>query len=250
MVNGFEQELRKWHAETEPTTVTVGSVKKLPALQPRNEAACMRHEADLDAKQGEQQINRLAIWLQEHPGEDLEPVLLTKVERTQYVVDGHHRLAAYRRAGRKTMPALVRQVPLPRAVHIAALANLGGEKRVLTSGQRLEAAWQWIAEVTRGGQRELPKGATMRSVASMYGIGKQSVQRMTERLPKARADRDARLFRGDQMNAVTNWPMWRHARGQGDWQDREANADEIHNRKVDRMAAKISTWIERVQIFV
>jgi hypothetical protein len=245
MVNSFEQDLRNWQAETEPTAVMVRTVKKLPSLQPRNAAACIRRDAELDAKQGEQQINRLVDWLQEHPSEEVEPVLLTEVDGKLYVVDGHHRLAAYKRTGRHTIPARVRQFPFKRAVHVAALANLTGEKRVLNSGQRLEAAWQWLAVVTQRGQRKLPKGATMRSVASMYGISKMSVQRMTERLPKARADRDARLFREDQMNAVTDWPMWKHARGQGDWQDRDASADEIHRRKVDQMAAKLATWIER-----
>lgn len=241
----FEQELRDWHAATEPTMVLVRTVKKLPALQPRRGEACIRREAELDARQGEQQIDRLIDWLREHPGEDVEPVLLTDVDNKLYVVDGHHRLAAYQRTGRQGIPARVRKVPFKRAVHIAALANLTGEKRVLTSGQRLEAAWQWLAEVTLGGRRELPQGVTTRSVAKQYGVGRQSVQRMKEQLAEARANRKARTFGLHEINTVTGRPLWRYARRQGDWQDREAGPDEIHSRKVDQMAARLSTWIER-----
>src|SRR6185312_6206370 len=100
----------------------------------------------------------------------LEPVLLAEIDGGLLVVDGHHRLSAYQRAQRETIPARVTPMGRRMAVMVSKLVNCEGRALAMHREQRAEAAWQYLAEVTRRGALGLPVGESLRTVWKQFGI--------------------------------------------------------------------------------
>jgi hypothetical protein len=104
---------------------------------------------------------------------ELEPILVFPVADKYYVMDGHHRLAAYRTAGWKgDVPAIVFEGSLDEAVREALRRN-NKNKLPMTSKDRSEAAWR-LTKADKPGEWPDSISETM----DLCAVGKGTVNRM------------------------------------------------------------------------
>lgn len=103
----------------------------------------------------------------------LDPILVLPVADKYYVIDGHHRLAAYITAGWKgDIPATVFDGSLDEAIREALRSN-SKNKLSMTTNERREAAW---GLVKLGKPGAWPDSIT--ETMQLTGVGKGSVDRM------------------------------------------------------------------------
>jgi hypothetical protein len=105
----------------------------------------------------------------------LEPILVLPVADKYYVMDGHHRLAAYLTAGWKgDIPAIVFYGSLDEAVREALRRNTKN-KLPMTTKDKTEAAWRLVKEGKPG---EWPDSIS--ETMALCGVGKGTVNRMRD----------------------------------------------------------------------
>jgi hypothetical protein len=103
----------------------------------------------------------------------LEPILVLPVADKYYVMDGHHRLAAYITAGWKgDIPAIVFDGSLDEAVREALRRNTKN-KLPMTAKDKTEAAWRLVKQGKPG---EWPDSIS--EIQELCGVGKGTVNRM------------------------------------------------------------------------
>jgi hypothetical protein len=103
----------------------------------------------------------------------LEPILVFPVEDKYYVMDGHHRLAAYITAGWKDgIPAIVFNGSLDEAVREALRRN-SKNKLPMTAKDRREAAWRLVKQGKPGDWPD-----SISETQELCGVGKGTVNRM------------------------------------------------------------------------
>lgn len=178
---------------------------------------------------------------------DLEPVLVARIEGRLVLVDGHHRLKAYRAERRETIPARVVRATRGQAVMASKLANLDGAKLPMHSEQRRDAAWQYLALVTHRGTLGLPTGESLRTVGATFGIAHNTVRAMLERLPQV----DPSLFGEEACDPGTGWPRWKFLR-ESTWKGGlDAMPSEQKLRwQAERMAAKLARVMDGADLDV
>lgn len=234
----LDELLAEWRA-IEPQRVTLGRIKQAEAYQPRNnrlapykvrgrlEDASEAHVADLASKLGD--------------GRDLDPLLVARIDDTLYLIDGHHRMKAYRRAGRHSVPVRIRDSTVADALMASKAANCDGVKLPMHAEQRREAAWQYLAMLAMQGRRELPAGESQRGVGRTFGVGKDTIGAMLRKLPKVNPSD----YPADACDPGTDWPQWKHVKGNA-WRDAFADVPEdVRERhKDERRAAKLGKLIE------
>lgn len=148
----------------------------------------------------------MALILKADQSAELHPLSLANVAGTLYVVDGHHRLRAYKRAGRTEAPATVRPMTLREASHASKLSNVTHTRLEMRPEQKRNALWHYLAAVTSEGARELPAGETQRKLAAAFGQSRDTLQRMLARLPQV----DPESFPKEHRDGITGWPHWRY----------------------------------------
>jgi ParB-like nuclease family protein len=105
----------------------------------------------------------------------LEPILVLPVADKYYVMDGHHRLAAYSTAGWKgDIPAIVFNGSLDAAVREALRRNTKN-KLPMTTKDKTEAAWRLVKEGKPGDWPD-----SISEVMELCGVGKGTVNRMRD----------------------------------------------------------------------
>jgi hypothetical protein len=105
----------------------------------------------------------------------LEPILVFPVADKYYVMDGHHRLAAYITAGWKgDIPASVFTGSLNEAVR-EALGRNSKNKLPMTAKDKTEAAWRLVKEGKPGDWPD-----SISETQALCGVGKGTVNRMRE----------------------------------------------------------------------
>lgn len=235
----LETQLAAWRAMA-PQLVAIGRLREAEAYQPRDkriapfrdqgrlEDEAERHVADLTAKLGD--------------GRDLDPLLVANIDGTLFVIDGHHRMKAYRNAGRRSVPACVRETTEAEALLASKAVNCDGVKLPMHPEQSREAAWQYLAAQTLRGRLGLPEGDTLRTIGRTFGIGKDTVAAMLKRLPTV----NAAEYSPESTDPGTGWPRWKYVKGNA-WRDAFANVpDEARDRHRDeRRAAKLAKMIDR-----
>lgn len=103
-------------------------------------------------------------------GEPLEPILVFPVGADCYVVDGHHRLAAYDTARwDKTLPATVFEGTFKEA-QVRALTANSKDKLRLTTEEKSEAAWRLV--------RQMGYSLTVAEIASASTVAPRTVHNM------------------------------------------------------------------------
>ena len=151
-------------------------------------------------------VHDMAQLLKAEPKAELVPLRLAQVDGVLYVVDGHHRLQAYRQAKRETVPAHVEAMTLREASHASKLANITHTKLEMRPAQKRNALWHHLAAVTHGGTLQLPAGTSQRSLQGHFGVALDTVQRMLHRLPEV----DHTRYPAEHCDGITGWPHWRY----------------------------------------
>lgn len=215
----------------------LSALKTDDAFQPRMERLVpFRDRARIESN-STRHAGTMRLVLQASHTEQLEPVLVADVAGVLYVVDGHHRLKAYRLAQRDTIPARVLPMKHLMAVLVSKLVNCTERALEMHPEQQRDAAWQYLAAVTRRGASGLPAGESLRTVAAHFGIGKDTVGAMLRKLPEVKP----KDWSSAAHDPGTGFPRWRYVRDAGaGWQDMEQHMtpEQITQHKAERLAKK------------
>jgi ParB-like chromosome segregation protein Spo0J len=222
----------------------LASVQTDDALQPREgRMVPFRDQARTDRRSEEHTgIMRLALEAAHH--RQLEPVLVAEIDGALFVVDGHHRLKAYRRALRETIPARVYPMDRATAVLVSKLVNCDERALEMHAEQRRDAAWQYLAAVTRRGAERLPTGESLRAIAGRFGVSRDTIGRMVKQLPKV----NPKEWNSEAHDPGTGFPRWRYVReSKGGWHGmkQETDVEQITQQEAEKLAKKIGAPIDK-----
>lgn len=246
MLENLKEELRKLRTQ-EVRRVAVSEVETDDGLQSRIHKACDYKVAARAKEASQDHIDRMEAVLLAKASEDLTPVLLADVGGKLFVIDGHHRLEAYRTAARKTLPARVIAMDMKRAVALSRLVNTDGATLPLAHGQGAELAWQYVTEVTAKGTFPLPKGESLRTIATQFGVkSPETIRSMLGKLKQTQDRLSAGDFHSDRCNPRTGWPLWKDARRSIDYRDWEGQiTSEARNEKeIEKCAVALGKVIK------
>lgn len=199
------------------THVALQDIRTHKCLQPRNDRLVPYKDAGREKQASDEHVQTLCLVLDASLDTELEPIWLADIPNTPgrqvpaglYVVDGHHRLAAYKRANRKTIPARVHPLDFTSAVIATKPINCSGCKLRMHREQRLDAAWQYLAVAMERGLRPLlPSGESLRTIAAKFGIGHQTVSRMMVEIRRISLEEYPQATR----DPGTDWPLWKYVR--------------------------------------
>jgi len=210
------QRLKAAEVQRQPLAV----LKTDDTFQPREARVVPFKDQVKGERRSEEHIGTMRLALEAAHSIELEPVLVAQVEGVLYVVDGHHRLKAYSRAQRETIPARVLPMTRTGAVLVSKLVNCSERALEMHPEQKRDAAWQYLAAVTHRGARGLPEGESLRAIAGRFGIGKDTVRTMLRKLP----DVNPRDWQGAALDSGTGWPRWKDIR---DWPQHGHNQVEM-----------------------
>lgn len=230
--------LAHWQ-EQQPQQIALGKLKADPAYQPRDpRLAPFKERARLE-RESEDHIARLAT----HSAHgELEPLLVAQVAQVLYVVDGHHRLKAHKRASRRTAAVRILTVTAEQARMVSKLVNCSGAKLTMHAEQSRECAWQTLAYLTGYGRWGLPDRVSLRDFGDTYGTAHETVRRMLRKLSQVNRDD----YTADACDAGTGWPQWKHVKGnaiRGRFADVAEDVRERH--RDEKRAAKLAAMIDR-----
>lgn len=110
-------------------------------------------------------------------GRKLPPIVVFAVGTDFYVIDGHHRLAAYDTAGKTNIPAKVFPGRLEEAERFALRSN-SRDKIPMAKADKLHAAWRLV--------RQDKDADSIATIASDAGIAESTVSNMRAVLRKLR----------------------------------------------------------------
>lgn len=194
----------------------------------------------------EQHIATLRLALEASEQTQLDPVWIADIGHAEpvapglYLVDGHHRLTAYKLAGRDAIPASILPMDWHVAVAVSKLVNCTGRSLALHNEQCRDAAWQYLAILTNRGANEPPKGESLRSVAGRFGISKNTVSSMLTYLPRVVPTE----FHPLAIDPGTGWPRWRYVReANKPWQTNLPTSDQ---QQLDRDAERVARNIVKL----
>jgi len=224
----------------------IGNVRLADALQPRVARIVPIRDKGRIEQAREQHIATLRLALEASEQTQLDPVWIADIRHAEpvapglYLVDGHHRLAAYRQARRDAIPANILPMDWHAAVAVSKLVNCTGRSLALHKEQCRDAAWQYLAILTHRGANGLPKGESLRLVAGRFGISKNTVSSMLTYLPRVVPTE----FHSLAIDPGTGWPRWRYVReANSPWQTSLPSSDQ---QQLDRDAERVARNIVKL----
>lgn len=238
-----EQTLQRLKA-AEVRTLLLTALKTDEALQPRVARMVPFRDQGRVESRSEEHIGNMRLALEAPQSIQLEPVLVAEVDGSLFVVDGHHRLKAYRRAQRETIQARVCRMDYQQAVLASKLVNCADRALEMHPEQRRDAAWQYLAVVTRRGALGLPAGESIRSIVGRFGIGYGTVQRMLCKVPEV----NPKDWNSEALDTGTGFPRWRYVREAGaGWREmkEKMDVDQITQHEAEKLARKIGALMEK-----
>jgi uncharacterized ParB-like nuclease family protein len=238
-----EQTLQRLQT-AEVRTLHLSALKTDEALQPRVARMVPFKDQGRVESRSEEHIGTMRLALEAAHSIQLEPVLVAEVDGSLFVVDGHHRLKAYSRAQRETIPARVCPMERREAVLASKMVNCADRALEMHPEQRRDAAWQYLAVVTRRGAVGLPAGESLRTIVGRFGIGYGTAQRMNRKLPEV----NPKDWSSDALDTGTGFPRWRYVReGGAGWQEMKEKMDveQITQHEAEKLARKIGALMEK-----
>ncbi len=216
----------------------LSALKTDDVFQPRvSRLVPFREQGGVESRSEEHTANlRLTLEAAQHI--QLSPVLVADIAGTLFVVDGHHRLKAYRRAQRESIPARILPMDYLSAVLVSKVVNCSKRALPMHKAQQLEAAWQYMVAVTRQGTQDLPEGESLRTILSRFSIGYGSAHRMSHKIPEV----NPREWSKEALDAGTGFPRWRYVREAGaGWHDMKErmDMDQIKQHAAEQLARRI-----------
>lgn len=185
--------------------VPLGDIKVHPGLQARDPSILSTTERMEQERQSEAHIADMAQLLRADRRAELVPIWVAEVDGRWLVTDGHHRLRAYKRAKRETIPARVKAMTWREAARESKLANLTHAKMEMRKAQKRNVLWHELADRADFGRRPLPDEIGLRTTAARFGVSRNTLRAMLRRLPEV----DPKAYADDQRDAITGWPHWK-----------------------------------------
>lgn len=223
--------------------VPLDSLQTDEALQPRElRMVPFRFQAGVQGR-SEEHAGTMRLAVEANASVELEPLLVAEIERGLFVVDGHHRLRAYRLARREAAPCRVMAMRRREAVMVSKLVNCSSRALEMHPEQRRDAAWQYLAEVTRQGADGLPAGESTRSIGGRFGVSHTTVATMLRTLPKV----NPKEWPAGAHDPGTGFTRWRYVReNRGGWQGMESKMtpEQLTQREAEKGARKIGAILE------
>jgi len=231
--------LAKWRS-IEPQQVPIGTIGTDDTYQARNVTLAPYDERGRLEIESAKHIADLTAKLED--GRDLDPLLVARIDGALWLIDGHHRLAAYKKAAREHIPARIRECSKGRAVLISKAVNCDGVKLPMHREQRKEGAWQLLAIITERGNQELPKGYSLRGIARHFGIAADTISRMKRRMYTVNQTQ----FTDEACDPGTGWPQWIHVRGNAIRDNfKEIPINKMEEHKAQRLAIRLGEMLEK-----
>lgn len=141
-------------------------------------------------------------------GKDLAPITVWWDGKWWACIDGHHRIAAYRSAGKghHAVPVEVFSGPLEAAVARAAEGNTR-DKLTMSSREKTETAWRLTLAETSFSKAKVAElsGASARTVATMREVRAKLAQLHPDRDPSELSWHRARMLAQGQDVEEINW---------------------------------------------
>ena len=226
--------------------LSLDDVQTDDAYQPRVMRAVPFRYQGRTKESCDEHIAVMRLTLEATTTTQLEPVLVALVDGMPFIVDGHHRLEAYRLAKRPAIPARVRELSRHDAIMASKVANTTPRALPMQEGQRFEAAWQYSADVTARGKKTLKAaGESLRSISDLFGISKTTVGRMVEKLETL----DLTEYTKEARDPGTNFPCWRYVSFHGSpWQGLQEgmNMDLLNKHRAEKAMVTISKLREKI----
>ena len=200
--------------EGEPELIPLAGIRTHESLQPRIEHILPVNEIDSARRSSASLKDSFTLRLKEFPALDFDPICIAEIKGDPhipdglYVYDGHHRLDAYRYAGRERIPALVTPMDYRSAVLASKAANCDRRAMRMHTEQYLDALWQTLVMLTDGGKKPLPKGMSTRKLATFFDVGKSTAHRMMNLLKQVNPDD----YNAMRVHPATGWPYWKYVR--------------------------------------
>lgn len=105
-------------------------------------------------------------------GEDLDPILVLPLGYKAVVLDGHHRLEAYKQLGKKEISVKVFDGH-PKEALLASAKENSKVRLQMSSAQRSQAAWELVSLFNKEGER-----FTREAIIGATGVGRGTVRTM------------------------------------------------------------------------
>lgn len=237
----IQSTLKDWLALS-VTMIPPGQIETDDALQPRTRDVVVARDRFRLADESERHITGMRADLAAFPGKETEPLLVAEVSGRWLLVDGHHRLQAYRLARRDVIPVRLLSLRMSEAVMVSKLVNCDGVKLQLHKNQAAEAAWQYLAHITERGTRNLPAGLSYRSLEGTFKVPRSTIGRMVAKLPEVRLED----FTEEAIDAGTGWPRWHLCKGNA-WRDAYGDVplDDRLRHKAERLKERIAAMLDK-----
>lgn len=228
---------------TEVQRLPLVSLETDKALQPRDIRMVRFRDQTKVERRSEDHIGAMRLALEAAQAIELAPVLVAEIDGQLFVVDGHHRLKAYHRAKRETIPARVMSMDRHRAVLISKLVNCDERALEMHAEQKRDAAWQYLAAVTKRGTGGLPTGESLRAIAGRFGVSRDTIDRMRRQLSRI----DLKDWNSEALDPGTGFPRWRYVReNKGAWHDMQQYMDveQLTQYEAERLAKRMGALID------
>lgn len=195
-----------WLQSAPVQPVALADLRTDEAFQPRAGRLIPTHDKARAQRRSDEQKAGLRLKLQASQGAELDAILVADIDGELFIVDGHHRVAAYALEKRSTIPAQVRALSRRTAVLVSKLVNCPDRSLEMHQAQYREAAWQWMADVRRHVARLKDIGESYRTVGATFRIDKDTVARMWNLLPTV----DPNDFNAEACDPGTGFPCWKY----------------------------------------
>lgn len=227
--------------QAEVQTLSLDDVHIHEALQPRSVRVLRNSQRNAAEQRSAGNVANLRCTLRASKRAQLDPVLVAWIDGKHFIVDGHHRVRAYRAENRPTIPARVVRMDLAAAVLASKLVNLTGRAMPMEKAQCIEAAWQHLAGLTDGGNKPLPAGVTFEMLEARLGVGHSTLHRMMQRLTRIIPSE----WKKEDCDPGTGFPTWTAARSMvWNWKDDGMTYEQALQHRAARLAATLAKQLE------
>lgn len=172
-----------------PRRLPLDDLKLLPEVfQPRFQAHTDSPPNRRDRKNGivyRNHVTELSVHLKRNLRNELDPITVLKVARSYYLTDGHHRLAAYRLAGRQEIPVVWFPEGPARAVIEAGRVNFKAIAQSDTA-TKTQRAWDMVIDDYKWSKSQIVMATTVadKTIANMRVV-KSKLEKMGEDIPES-----------------------------------------------------------------
>lgn len=228
-----------------PKSISIHGIRVDDNLQSRSDPSIPFREQTGYQRESNAHIQRMRDALLSSVDLELEPVLLAVIDGKPHVIDGFHRIKAYKAAGRKFIVA--RKAPMSRdeACIASKMVNIGAGQFRPHQRQLIEQAWQFFVACTLKGRRPIAEWPPVRRVGATFGVSPGTIQNMRTRLEKGV---DWNSFGPAALDLATGIPRWKYVtQPKGGFGMPDVPFEVLAERRVAKAVVKIGAVLATLQ---